>query len=122
MKRIVALTEAGQRLGQRLCAALPESELWFKPEPFKAKLQQAFRDGDALIMICATGIVMRTLAAVIDNKNDDPPVIVLDEAGQYVIPLLSGHEGGANDLAAQIADHLGAQLVMTTANPYLRPI
>jgi cobalt-precorrin 5A hydrolase len=120
--RVVALTEAGRRLGERLCALLPTAELDFKPEPFAQTVQQAFRNGERLVMICATGIVLRTLAPVIANKHDDPPVIVLDEAGAFSIPLLSGHEGGANELAAQIADLLGAQLVMTTANPYLQPV
>ena len=122
MIRVVALTEAGRRLGGRLCALLPTAELDFKPDPFTQTVQQAFRDGEQLVMICATGIVVRTLAPVIANKRDDPPVVVLDEAGAFSIPLLSGHEGGANELAEQIAALLGAQLVMTTANPYLQPV
>ena len=122
MRLVVALTDAGKRLGERLCAAMEETELCFKPQPFKDKVQQAFCAGDALIMICATGIVMRSLAPVIGNKRDDPPVIVLDEAGKFVIPLLSGHEGGANKLASTIAGLIDAQLVMTTANPYLQPV
>jgi cobalt-precorrin 5A hydrolase len=122
MMRVVALTEAGRRLAERLCASLTDAEICFKPDPFAPTVQQAFRDGEPLLMICATGIVVRTLAPVISSKHDDPPVIVLDEAGAFVIPLLSGHEGGANELAAQIADLLGAQLVLTTANPYLQPV
>jgi cobalt-precorrin 5A hydrolase len=122
MIRVVALTEAGRHLGDRLCRQLPGSVLWFKPEPFKDKVQQAFRDGNPLVMICATGIVMRTLTPVINNKHDDPPVVVMDEAGKFVIPLLSGHEGGANELASEISILIDAQLVMTTANPYLRPV
>ena len=122
MIRVVTLTEAGQRLGRNLCEQLPGAELCFKPEPFRETVQQAFRDGDTLIMICATGIVMRTLAEVIISKHDDPPVLVLDEAGRFVIPLLSGHEGGANELAREVSDLIGAQLVLTTANAYLRPV
>lgn len=122
MMRVIALTEAGKHLGEQLCGLLPDSELWFKPEPFKEQVQQAFRDGDPLIMICATGIVMRTLTPVIGDKHSDPAVIVMDEAGKFVIPLLSGHEGGANELASKISILLDAQLVMTTANPYLRPV
>ena len=120
--RIIALTEAGQRLAQTLLSLIPEAELWFKPKPFAEKVQQAFTQGDALIMICATGIAVRSLAPMIDNKHDDPPVLVLDEQGQFVIPLLSGHEGGANDWANNIAEQLDAQLVITTANPYLKPV
>ena len=90
--------------------------------PFAERVQQAFRDGDALVMICATGIVVRTLAPVIVSKHSDPPVLVLDEAGRYVVPLLSGHEGGANELARQLAQLLGAELVITSASPYLQPV
>ena len=122
MKRVIALTDAGRRLGERLCAALDDAELWFRPEPFGEHLRKAFNNGDALLMICATGIAVRTLAPTLGSKHEDPPVIVLDEAGRFVIPLLSGHQGGANDLAAKIAELLGAQLVLTTANPYLRPV
>lgn len=122
MIRVVALTEAGRCLGERLCAGLPHAELWYKPQQFRERVQQAFRDGDGLVMICATGIVVRTLAPVIDNKHEDPPVVVMDETGEFVVPLLSGHEGGANELAAQIAERLDAQLVITTARSYLQPV
>ena len=122
MIRVIALTEAGKRLGNELCRRLPGSVLWFKPEPFKGKVQQALRDGNPLIMICTTGIVMRTLTPVINSKHDDPPVVVMDDGGKFVIPLLSGHEGGANELASRISALMDAQLVMTTANPYLRPV
>lgn len=120
--RIIALTSRGLELAKRLHTLLSSSELWFKPQPFGESVQKAFTGGDALIFICATGIVVRTLAPVIANKRDDPPVLVLDEAGQFVIPLLSGHEGGANDWAASVAQHIKAQLVITTAKSYLKPI
>lgn len=120
--KIVALTEAGLLLAEKLSATFENSELWFKPASFTEKLQQAFTNGDALILICATGIAVRTLAPVIVNKHEDPPVLVLDEQGKFVIPLLSGHEGGANDWAARVATIIDAQLVMTTANSYLAPI
>lgn len=119
---IIALTEVGQGLAQRLQQQLPEAELWFKPQPFTEKVQQAFRAGHALIMICATGIAVRTLAPVLDNKVQDPPVLVLDEQGQFVIPLLSGHEGGANHWATTLARCLGAQVVITSAKPYVQPV
>lgn len=120
--RIVALTEAGNELGLLLQSNISNSTLWYKPAYFAEKVQQAFRDGEPLIMICATGIAVRTLAPVLVNKLQDPPVLVMDEQAQYVIPLLSGHEGGANDWAANVAKKIGAQLVMTTAKPYLHPV
>lgn len=122
MSKIIALTDAGHRLAVRLSTEIEDSEVWFKPKPFAESVQQAFRKGEALIFICATGIVMRSLAPVMQDKYKDPPVLVLDELGQYVIPLLSGHEGGANDWAAQVAERLSAQAVITTAKPYLQPV
>ena len=122
MIRVVSLTDAGQRLGRRISAALDDCEPWHKPEPFAERVRRAFADGDALIMICASGIVVRTLAPVVASKHSDPPVLVLDEAGRFVIPLLSGHEGGANQLAARLAGLIEAQLVLTTARDYLRPV
>lgn len=120
--RIVALTEAGHKLACWLQKNIPHSEVFFKPKRFKESIQNFFEKGDRLIMICATGIVMRTLAPVLNTKHIDPAVLVLDEQGKFVIPLLSGHEGGANDWGKTISDLLNAQLVMTTAKPYLKPV
>ncbi len=122
MIKIVALTEAGHKLAIRLRNSIPGSEVVFKPKPFKESVQSFFENGDRLIMICATGIVMRTLAPVLNNKHSDPAVLVLDEQGEFVIPLLSGHEGGANHWGQTISKLLNAQLVMTTAKPYLKPV
>lgn len=120
MNRIIALTEAGLKLAQRLERAL-DAEISYKPQPFADQVQRYFRDGDRLLFICATGIVVRTLAPVIADKYQDPAVLVLDEQGHFVVPLLSGHEGGANHWAAEVAGILEAQAVITTAKPYLRP-
>ncbi len=126
MIRIITLTEAGQRLGKRIQDLLTvdnkSCDVWHKPQPFAEKIQQAFMRGEHLLFICATGIVLRTLAPVINNKHQDPPVIVMDEQGQFVVPLLSGHEGGANQWASELAEKVSAQLVLTTAKPYLKPV
>ncbi len=127
MIKIISLTEQGQQLAQKIYRFYQqdtknECELWHKPQPFSEKVQQAFKQGDALLFICATGIVVRTLAPVINNKHDDPPILVLDELGQFVIPLLSGHEGGANQWASRLAQHINAQLVLTTAKSYTQAV
>lgn len=124
MIQIFALTELGCVLAKKLQTLLPEDDIQihFKPKPFAQTVQQAFEKGDKLIFICATGIVMRTLAPVLKDKHQDPPVLVLDEMGEFVIPLLSGHEGGANDWAYQVSSILNSQLVITTAAPYLKPV
>lgn len=124
--KIIALTDQGRALADRLMLSLAqpglELELCFKPKPFSEQVQRAFIQGEALVFICATGIVFRTLAPVLQNKYKDPPVIVLDEAGAFVVPLLSGHEGGANEMASAIAAKIGSQLVLTTANSYVEPV
>ena len=76
---------------------------------------EGFREDDALIFCCASGIAVRAIAPWVKDKTTDPAVIVVDELGHYVIPLLSGHLGGANELALTIARELGATPVLTTA-------
>ena len=123
---IIALTPVGKTLAETLQSQMTGAgftvNVSFKPKPFIKSIQAMFHAGEGLIFICSTGIVFRTLAPVLKDKYQDPPVLVLDEAGQFVVPLLSGHEGGANEMAAQVAKCLGGQLVLTTAKPYLKPI
>jgi cobalt-precorrin 5A hydrolase len=76
---------------------------------------ETFYRYDALVFIMATGIVVRMIAPYIVHKTQDPAVVVLDEQAKHVISLLSGHLGGANALALQLAEILGADPVITTA-------
>ena len=69
----------------------------------------------ALVFISACGIAVRAIAPWITDKLHDSPVIVMDEQGQHVIPLLSGHVGGANELALRLSEAIGAIPVVTTA-------
>ena len=124
---ICAITKGGATLARRLGTLLPEAEVWL-PEKLRTDdrchystvgmatlLPQLFQRGHGLICIMATGIVVRSLAPQLHNKALDPAVVVLDEAGQFVISLLAGHLGGANALTRQIADLLDATPVITTA-------
>lgn len=120
--KIICLTDKGLILASRLERLLDNAEVLYKPQPFASTVQCAFEQGHRLIMICATGIAVRTLAPVLINKYRDPAVLVLDELGQYVIALLSGHEGGANEWAAQVSQLLAAQCVTTTARSYTQPV
>lgn len=77
--------------------------------------EAGFSDADALIFCCASGIAVRSIAPWVKDKTSDPAVLVIDEHADFVIPLLSGHIGGANELAVMLSGKLGAKAVLTTA-------
>ncbi|WP_066498318.1 cobalt-precorrin 5A hydrolase [Abyssisolibacter fermentans] len=74
------------------------------------------KEYDVIVFVMATGIVVRMIADHIVHKSVDPAVLVLDEKGAFVISLLSGHLGGANDMAKKLASDIGAVPVITTAS------
>ena len=84
--------------------------------PFKDEIGQLFADFDQLVFFVSLGAVVRLIAPHLKTKDEDPGVLVVDDAGQFVIPVLSGHVGGANACAMQIAALLGATAVLTTAS------
>lgn len=107
------LTDEGGKLAHKLAASHP-GDIYNK-ENFKGNLQAGFSKYDSLVCIMATGIVVRILAPLIVHKTSDPAVVVLDQKGKYAISLLSGHLGGANDLAREMATISGGEAVITTA-------
>ncbi len=124
---IIAITTGGVSLARRLHDQVEEAELWL-PERFRQAdssnyynerladlLPRLFTRADGLICIMATGIVVRLLAPHLKTKDQDAAVVVCDEAGQHAISLLSGHLGGANELATEVAEILGGQAIITTA-------
>jgi cobalt-precorrin 5A hydrolase/precorrin-3B C17-methyltransferase len=113
--RIAALyiTEKGRLLAERLRGLYPDLTM---AKYARGKTKKAWEEHGGLIFIMAAGIVVRTIAPLMKDKRTDPAVIVLDENGKYAISLLSGHLGGANDRAKEIADFLGAEAVITTAS------
>ncbi len=78
-------------------------------------VSQSFKDNACLIFVSAIGIALRYISGYVRDKLTDSPVIVIDDNAQFVIPLLSGHVGGANKLALTIAELLDAIPVITTA-------
>lgn len=131
---VVSITKHGIALAGKVVAALPGAQL-FCPEKFRAAGETAapnavhcyegkvgdqvpalFAAFDGIICIVSLGAVVRLIAPHLKNKETDPAVVVIDEAGRFVIPVLSGHLGGANRLAGHLTAALNAQAVLTTAS------
>lgn len=85
----------------------------------KEKFKGIFRKYDRIVFIGAMGIAVRYLAPVLRDKREDPAVAVIDPSGRYVISVLSGHLGGANDFTVELAKKIGAVPVITTASDHL---
>ena len=124
---IISFTKKGGDINKRLTDILSEFDITsytlekylfdnrVKPlGNLKETVKRHFND-DAVIFIGAVGIAVRSIAPYIKDKFCDPAVLVIDELGRYVIPLLSGHVGGANELANYIGGALSAAPIITTA-------
>ena len=131
---VISITRHGITTAGRVVGALPGAQL-FAPEKFATEAEHAapgaahtyagqtgaqlgllFSDYDAIVAILSLGAMVRLIAPHLKTKDTDPAVVVLDEAGRFVIPMLSGHLGGANALAGHLATALGATPVLTTAS------
>ncbi|MBQ9206335.1 MAG: cobalt-precorrin 5A hydrolase [Treponema sp.] len=132
---IISFTEAGFSLAERICLLIKEvdsresGELDFSEVTVDCAssarknsislsewVKVHFKEGNALVFIGAAGIAVRAIAPFVRDKTTDSAVLVIDEKGSFVIPILSGHIGGANELARGIARVLGATPVITTAS------
>lgn len=112
---LLAFTDNGRKLARRLRAQPFD---WVeKPENMTASafVEEQLGSCEGFVFIGAVGIAVRVMATHVRRKDVDPAVVVLDELGRYAIPILSGHLGGANALAGELAASVGAQPVITTA-------
>lgn len=81
-----------------------------------ATVRERWSDVDAFVLFAATGIAVRAIAPLLNDKRDDPAVVCVDERGRYAVALVGGHAGGANALAREVGALLGAEPVVTTAS------
>lgn len=130
---LLAITKHATVLARRLAEALPQAHIVTSskfeavfdglPNPVMA-YQGALKDSvgtlmgsfDQIVCFVSLGAVVRLIAPHLRSKEEDPGVIVVDDVGRYVIPMLSGHVGGANEWAERVAAILGATPVLTTAS------
>ena len=113
----LAFTAKGLALAQQLAQTCPGSvsRCGLGGVTLAGWTAQQFAAADALVFVGAVGIAVRAIAPHCRNKAVDPAVVVLDECGHFAVPILSGHLGGANDLARALAAICGAVPVITTA-------
>lgn len=130
---LVAITKHGAQQTAELARQLPQASVCVAdkfaplmaglPNPvraysgaFRDEIATLFTDFDQVVFFVSLGAVVRLIAPHLKSKDEDPGVLVVDDAAQFVIPVLSGHVGGANAMAEQVAALLGATPVLTTAS------
>jgi cobalt-precorrin 5A hydrolase len=136
---LVAITKHGAALAATLARALPAATVCVAARfadscaglsnpvgtyegPFKDQIGGLFAQYDQIVFFVSLGAVVRLIAPHLKSKDEDPGVLVVDDAGQFIIPVLSGHVGGANAMAETVAALLGATAVLTTASDVGRTI
>ena len=125
---VLIITKNGVNIGQNLKDLFPDwgifapnkfsdgnNRITWYSEPTSEKIVELFKNNDALVCLFSLGAVIRLIAPHLKDKKTDPAVIVIDDKTNFVISVLSGHIGGANELTQEIAEKLDAIPVITTA-------
>jgi len=130
---LISLSNEGVRALQPLLDYFPESPLFVHNSvshtaacrtfsKISELTKEIFKEYDGLVYAAPCGVVVRAIGPLIQSKYSDPAVVVIDVGGRYAISLLSGHEGGANDLALAVGNIIGADPVITTTTEALKTI
>jgi precorrin-4 C11-methyltransferase len=107
---VIVVSQAGYPLADRICKELPDAQIFTHTK----EVESLFHTCEALVFVGAMGICVRSIAPYITDKHSDPAVVCVDTTGRYVVPVLSGHVGGANELSRRIARAIGGEAVVTT--------
>ena len=105
---LVPISEASERIAETLQREFRATVIT------RGEVAERWNDFGAFIFIGAMGICVRTIAPLVENKHTDPAVLCIDSTGANIIPVLSGHVGGANRFAQALADRIGARAIITT--------
>lgn len=114
-EKIAITVEASGCRIEKCAPARLAPEGWESFSTLAEEMEKLILHADAFVFVGAAGIAVRAIAPYVKSKLSDPAVVVTDECGQFVIPLLSGHAGGANELARRLGEALSAIPVITTA-------
>lgn len=122
---IIAISPAGELVAEKLKKQFPSAEIHTRPaheaeESLETLVGRQFAEAGALVFIGAMGICVRSIAPLLHDKHTDPAVVCIDSTGRFVIPVVSGHIGGANELSRELALCLGAEPVVTTQSDNTR--
>lgn len=116
---ILSVTNQGKIISDKLYKNLVKNPLILHIQQYhkniKSTVKEIFDKYDCIIAIMASGIIIRSIAPYVNSKLSDPAVILIDDHGNFVISLLSGHIGGANDLTTKIASIINSTPVITTS-------
>jgi len=129
---VVAITKHGVQMARDLAGQFPGTDVYYMTKfargdeeelgyrmfegSVKLILPDLFKQYNGIILIISLGAVVRMIAPLLVDKKVDPAVLVIDDRGENVISVLSGHLGGANELTRQVANVLGSHAVITTAS------
>lgn len=127
---IVAISRNGAALGRKLAKGLANDPALYLDRrfldekddaiafdlPARPLVQRVFQESEQLVLFMPVGAAVRLLAPCLDHKHRDPAVVCVDDAGRFAVSLISGHIGGGDQLAQEVASILGAAPVVTSAS------
>jgi cobalt-precorrin 5A hydrolase len=130
---IITLSPEGTVVAGRIAAGFDDASVYLhesvdgypEAESFSRVVELTERIWDlsqGLVFVAPTGVAVRAVAPLIKHKASDPAVVVVDVGGRYAISLLSGHEGGANDLAMRVGNIIAGEPVITTTTEALKTL
>ena len=130
---VITLCDQGARIAEALAHRLDQCDIHLHEQAatslnasrFTSVLEltgEIFTRYDGLIYVMPTGVVVRAVAGHIVHKKSDPAVVAVDVGGRWAVSLLSGHEGGANDLAIMVSNIIGAEPVISTTTEAVKDL